>query len=93
MGESMISTFKPLGIIASFILAVCVGRMSDLAVVESRRAAEVLKKDMCRSQKIYHSPALILAQFVDIGSRECYVGMLYSCYDLIPLPVVMDVKR
>lgn len=31
-------------------------------------------------------------QFVDIGSRECYVGMLYACYDLIPLDVVMEVS-
>lgn len=32
------------------------------------------------------------SQFVDIGSRECYVGMLYACYDLIPLDVVMEVS-
>ena len=31
-------------------------------------------------------------QFVDIGSRECYVGMLYACYDLIPLNVVMELS-
>ena len=31
-------------------------------------------------------------QFVDIGSRECYVGMLYACYDLIPMHVVMEVS-
>ncbi|KAL8643682.1 MAG: hypothetical protein Q9226_008190, partial [Calogaya cf. arnoldii] len=30
--------------------------------------------------------------FVDIGSRECYVGMLYACYDLIRLHVVMEVS-
>ena len=29
---------------------------------------------------------------MDIGSRECYVGMLYACYDLIPLHVVMEVS-
>jgi len=31
-------------------------------------------------------------QFVDIGSRECYVGMLYACYDLIPLHTVMELS-
>jgi clathrin heavy chain len=31
-------------------------------------------------------------QFVDIGSRECYVGMLYACYDLISLATVMEIS-
>ena len=31
-------------------------------------------------------------QFVDIGSRECYVGMLYACHDLIPMHVVMEIS-
>lgn len=35
---------------------------------------------------------LTQSQFVDIGSRECYVGMLYACYDLIRLHVVMEVS-
>ncbi|KAI9729007.1 MAG: hypothetical protein M1828_000092 [Chrysothrix sp. TS-e1954] len=34
----------------------------------------------------------LLRYFVDIGSRECYVGMLYACYDLIPLHVVMEIS-
>lgn len=34
----------------------------------------------------------LLRYFVDIGSRECYVGMLYSCYDLIRLDVVMEIS-
>ncbi|KAJ8069666.1 hypothetical protein OCU04_000097 [Sclerotinia nivalis] len=34
----------------------------------------------------------LLRYFVDIGSRECYVGMLYACYDLIPVHVVMEVS-
>lgn len=34
----------------------------------------------------------LLRYFVDIGSKECYVGMLYSCYDLIPLHVVMELS-
>jgi len=34
----------------------------------------------------------LLRYFVDIGSRECYVGMLYACYDLIPLHVVMELS-
>lgn len=29
---------------------------------------------------------------MDIGSRECYVAMLYACYDLIPLEVVMELS-
>lgn len=33
-----------------------------------------------------------MTQFVDIGSRECYVGMLYACYDLIALDVVMEIS-
>jgi clathrin heavy chain len=31
-------------------------------------------------------------QFVDIGSKECFVGMLYACYDLIPLHKVMELS-
>jgi len=34
----------------------------------------------------------LLRYFVDIGSRECYVGILYACYDLIPLHVVMELS-
>lgn len=34
----------------------------------------------------------LLRYFVDIGSRECYVGMLYACYNLIPLHVVMELS-
>ncbi|KAK5160261.1 hypothetical protein LTR04_004655 [Oleoguttula sp. CCFEE 6159] len=34
----------------------------------------------------------LLRYFVDIGSRECYVGMLYACYDLIPLHVAMELS-
>lgn len=34
----------------------------------------------------------LLRYFVDIGSRECYVGMLYACYDLIQLDVVMEIS-
>ncbi|CAD0048466.1 unnamed protein product [Aureobasidium pullulans] len=34
----------------------------------------------------------LLRYFVDIGSRECFVGMLYACYDLIPLHVVMELS-
>ncbi|KAI9753757.1 MAG: hypothetical protein M1815_006023 [Lichina confinis] len=30
--------------------------------------------------------------FVDIGSRECYVGMLYACYDLLRLDFVMEIS-
>ncbi|KAH9902039.1 clathrin heavy chain [Xylariomycetidae sp. FL2044] len=34
----------------------------------------------------------LLRYFVDIGSRECYVGMLYSCYDLIRPDVVLELS-
>ncbi|KAK0118946.1 hypothetical protein ONS96_012020 [Cadophora gregata f. sp. sojae] len=34
----------------------------------------------------------LLRYFVDIGSRECYVGMLYACYDLIPIHVVLEIS-
>ncbi|TGO21235.1 hypothetical protein BPAE_0231g00010 [Botrytis paeoniae] len=34
----------------------------------------------------------LLRYFVDIGSRECYVGMLYACYDLIPVHIVMEIS-
>ncbi|KAF2222182.1 hypothetical protein BDZ85DRAFT_320437 [Elsinoe ampelina] len=34
----------------------------------------------------------LLRYFVDIGSRECFVGMLYACYELIPLHTVMELS-
>lgn len=34
----------------------------------------------------------LLRYFVDIGSKECYVGMLYACYDLIPMHTVMEIS-
>ncbi|KAK2748310.1 hypothetical protein FQN57_000968 [Myotisia sp. PD_48] len=34
----------------------------------------------------------LLRYFVDIGSRECYVGMLYACYDLIRPDVVLEIS-
>ncbi|KAJ9249588.1 hypothetical protein DTO207G8_6562 [Paecilomyces variotii] len=34
----------------------------------------------------------LLRYFVDIGSRECYVGMLYACYDLIRPDVIMEIS-
>jgi clathrin heavy chain len=33
-----------------------------------------------------------MAQFVDIGNRECYVGMLYACYDLIRPDLVLEMS-
>lgn len=35
---------------------------------------------------------LVSIQFVDIGSRECYVGMLYSCYELIRPDVILEMS-
>ncbi|TID27777.1 clathrin heavy chain [Venturia nashicola] len=34
----------------------------------------------------------LLRYFVDIGSRECYVGMMYSCYDLIRPDVILELS-
>ncbi|KAI1486926.1 clathrin heavy chain [Biscogniauxia mediterranea] len=34
----------------------------------------------------------LLRYFVDIGSRECYVGMLYACYDLIRPDIVLELS-
>jgi clathrin heavy chain len=34
----------------------------------------------------------LLRYFVDIGSKECYVGMLYACYDLLPMHTVMEIS-
>lgn len=34
----------------------------------------------------------LLRYFVDIGHRECYVGMLYACYDLIRPDVVLELS-
>ncbi|KAL2270263.1 hypothetical protein VTJ83DRAFT_2447 [Remersonia thermophila] len=34
----------------------------------------------------------LLRYFVDIGNRECYVGMLYACYDLIRPDIVLELS-
>ncbi|KAK8050053.1 clathrin heavy chain [Apiospora phragmitis] len=34
----------------------------------------------------------LLRYFVDIGSKECYVGMLYACYDLIRPDLVLELS-
>ncbi|KAK7748408.1 Clathrin heavy chain [Diatrype stigma] len=34
----------------------------------------------------------LLRYFVDIGNRECYVGMLYACYDLVRPDVILEVS-
>lgn len=34
----------------------------------------------------------LLRYFVDIGSRECYVGMLYACYDLLRPHTVLEMS-
>ena len=54
-----------------------------------------LYKDAIETSAISGKPDVVedlLRYFVDIGSKECYVGMLYACYDLIPLHVVMEVS-
>jgi clathrin heavy chain len=37
-------------------------------------------------------PLTNMLQFVDIGNRECFVGMLYACYDLIRPDVVLELS-
>ncbi|KAH7027594.1 uncharacterized protein B0I36DRAFT_364776 [Microdochium trichocladiopsis] len=34
----------------------------------------------------------LLRYFVDIGSRECYVGMLYACYELIRPDIILELS-
>jgi clathrin heavy chain len=34
----------------------------------------------------------VCEKFVDIGNRECYVGMLYACYDLIRPDVILELS-
>lgn len=53
-------------------------------------------EELLRYVSCYHHMHLYLylppLQFVDIGSRECYVGMLYACYELIRLDIVMEIS-
>ncbi|PBP22624.1 clathrin heavy chain [Diplocarpon rosae] len=54
-----------------------------------------LFKDAIETAALSGKPDVVeelLRYFVDIGSRECYVGMLYACYDLIPIHVVMEIS-
>ncbi|KAJ5509308.1 hypothetical protein N7527_011451 [Penicillium freii] len=54
-----------------------------------------LYKDAIETSAISAKPEIVedlLRYFVDIGSRECYVGMLYACYDLIRPDVIMEIS-
>ncbi|KAK5112979.1 hypothetical protein LTR62_003801 [Meristemomyces frigidus] len=54
-----------------------------------------LYKDAIETAAVSARPEVVeelLRYFVDIGSKECYVGMLYACYDLIPLHTVMEIS-
>ncbi|KAJ5170489.1 uncharacterized protein N7500_003272 [Penicillium coprophilum] len=54
-----------------------------------------LYKDAIETAAISAKPEVVedlLRYFVDIGSRECYVGMLYACYDLIRPDVIMEIS-
>nr|KAK5443958.1 Clathrin heavy chain [Exophiala xenobiotica] len=54
-----------------------------------------LFRDAIETAAISGKPGVVedlLRYFVDIGSRECYVGMLYACYDLIPYHTVMEIS-
>jgi clathrin heavy chain len=54
-----------------------------------------LFKDAIETAAMSGKPEVVedlLRYFVDIGSRECYVGMLYACYDLISPATVLEVS-
>ncbi|EOA80785.1 Clathrin heavy chain [Exserohilum turcicum] len=54
-----------------------------------------LFKDAIETAAISGKPDVVddlLRYFVDIGSRECYVGMLYACYDLIRPDVILEMS-
>ncbi|CAI6341479.1 unnamed protein product [Periconia digitata] len=54
-----------------------------------------LFKDAIETAAISAKPNVVeelLRYFVDIGSRECYVGMLYACYDLIRPDVILEMS-
>ncbi|KAJ5156750.1 clathrin heavy chain [Penicillium capsulatum] len=54
-----------------------------------------LYKDAIETSAISAKPDVVeelLRYFVDIGSRECYVGMLYACYELIRPDVIMEIS-
>jgi clathrin heavy chain len=53
---------------------------------------ELLRYVSCDPFICRYSQHTNVLQFVDIGSRECYVGMLYACYDLIRLDLVMEIS-
>lgn len=54
-----------------------------------------LWKDAIETAAISGKPEVVeelLRYFVDIGNRECYVGMLYACYDLIRPDLVLEMS-
>ncbi|KAK4240826.1 hypothetical protein C8A03DRAFT_31102 [Achaetomium macrosporum] len=54
-----------------------------------------LWKDAIETAAISGKPDVVeelLRYFVDIGNRECYVGMLYACYDLIRPDLVLELS-
>jgi clathrin heavy chain len=54
-----------------------------------------LFKDAIETAAMSGKPEVVeelLRYFVDIGSRECYVGMLYACYDLIRPDVILEIS-
>ncbi|KAH8731300.1 clathrin heavy chain [Phaeosphaeriaceae sp. PMI808] len=54
-----------------------------------------LFKDAIETSAMSAKPEVVedlLRYFVDIGSRECYVGMLYACYDLIRPDVILEIS-
>ncbi|AEO66194.1 88878c0b-bf59-4b83-8599-8676777a870a [Thermothielavioides terrestris] len=54
-----------------------------------------LWKDAIETAAISGKPEVVeelLRYFVDIGNRECYVGMLYACYDLIRPDLVLELS-
>lgn len=54
-----------------------------------------LFKDAIETAAISGKPDVVeelVRYFVDIGSKECYVGMLYACYDLLRPDLVLELS-
>ncbi|KAI0482966.1 clathrin heavy chain-like protein [Xylariaceae sp. FL0804] len=54
-----------------------------------------LFRDAIETAAISGKPEVVeelLRYFVDIGSRECFVGMLYACYDLVRPDVILELS-
>ncbi|KAF1815694.1 clathrin heavy chain [Eremomyces bilateralis CBS 781.70] len=68
-------------------------RRWDKSIALSKQ--DKLFKDAIETAAMSGKPPVVeelLRYFVDIGSRECYVGMLYACYELIRPDVILEIS-